>query len=119
MKFLRKNNLVLTNVFSVLALAFVFFPVIAEDSDQYMKNVDQVMQTWGLKLQEKVAFQLQQVMATDIELQYEQQLAQQTSDAMEQVALAASIEQDPVISTDSAKMVANVVPAGNEGDCDN
>ena len=120
MKFLRKRSLVLTNVFSALALAFVSFPVIAEDDDHSMKDVDQAVETWGLRLQEKVAFQLQQEMTTNIELQYEKQLAQQTSDdAMEQVALAASIEQDPVISTDSAKMVANVVPAGNEGDCDN
>jgi len=118
-KFLRKRSLVLTNVFSALALAFVSFPVIAEDDDHSMKDVDQVVETWGLRLQEKVAFQLQQEMATDIELQYEKQLAQQTSVAMEQVALAASVEQDPVISTDSAKMVANVVPARNECDCDN
>ncbi len=119
MKFLRKKKLVLSGVFSVLATTFVFSPVIAEDGDQSMRDVDQVMQTWGLRLQEKVAFQLQQVVATDIELQYEKQLALQTSDTMEQVALAASIEQDPVISTDSAEMVANVVPARNEGDCDN
>ena len=119
MKFLRKRSLVLTNVFSALALTFVSFPVISEDDNHSVKDVDQVVETWGLGLQEKVVFQLQQVVATDIELQYEKQLAQQASDTMERVALAASIEQDPVISTDSAKMVANVVSAENEGDCDN
>lgn len=118
MKFLRKRNIVLTNVFSVLALAFVFFPLIAEDGDQYMKNVDQVMQTWGLRLQEKVAFQLQQVVATDIELQYEKQLVQQTSDTIEQVALAVSIDPETDIQVESGALLAQVVPAINEVECD-
>lgn len=115
MKFLRKRNLFSMNVLGVLAAALVSVPAVAEERDQ---SREQLMDTWGQSLQEKVSVQLEQTMNAEIVLQYENLLAQQTSELMDQVALAVTIESEPVIFLEPDSMMANVVPAGIEIDCD-
>jgi hypothetical protein len=82
-----------------------------------MEQLTQAMEAWGLGLQEKVAIQLQQSVVAEIVLQYEQQLAQQAADNMDQVALAVSVDPEPVI--ESGEMLAIVVSAVNDVNCDN
>lgn len=116
MKVLIKSNPVLANLFGVLAVALVSVPVIAGERDQAM---EQLVDTWGQRLQEKVAIQMEQVVNMETVLRYESRLAQQTSGYMDEVALAVSIEPDPVISLEPKSMMANVDSAGIEVDCDN
>ena len=53
--------------------------------------------------------QLQQVINAELAISYENILAQQIAEDMEQIALAASIEPNPSISIDRSKMMAEVV----------
>ena len=76
MKAFRKRNLVLANVSGMLAVALVSVPAIAGERDQAMGHL---MDTWAQGLQEKVATQMEQEVNTEIVLQYENLLAQQTS----------------------------------------
>lgn len=118
MKLSRKKNPVLTGIFSVLIMAFVFSPVIAGDNEQSMRQVDQAMETRGQRLQEKVAVQLQQAVDTEIVVDYENQVVQQASDQMEQVALAISIDPEVEIQVRSSELLAQVVPTIEEVECD-
>lgn len=115
MKYLRKRNLFLMKALGVLAAALVSVPAVAEERDQ---SREQLMDTWGQSLQEKVAVQLEQTINAEIVLEYENLVAQQTSDLMDRVALAVAIEQDPVIFVEPDSMMANAVPAGIEIDCE-
>jgi hypothetical protein len=110
MKFLRRRNIFLISASSVLLIVFAVFPASAQDSDQWVKDIDQSTKALNQDLQEKMALKLQQAVDTQIVLPYENLLAQQSSDYMEQVALVVSIEPDPVISIDPSEMMAQAVP---------
>lgn len=110
MKILNRGNLVLIISFSALVMAFSALPVFANDSDQYVKDSDRVMEALARDLQKKAAVQLQQAMDAEILLSYENLLVQQSSAVTEQIILALSVEQEPVISIKSSEMMAKAVP---------
>jgi len=119
MQGLRWRKFIFSSIISVLWASAVALPVFAEDDDQSMRELTGATEAWGQDLQEKVAAQMQQAMSEEIVLQYEIQLAQQIADDMEQLALAVSIDPEPVISAEADEMLAVAdTPGEIETECD-
>lgn len=115
MKTLRTRNAIINTVFGALAVALVSVPAIGAEGDRTMERR---LDTWGQRLQDKVAAELARDVNREIVLSYEHMLAQQATGLMEEIALVVSIQPDPVIYLEPGSMMANVDTAGIEDDCD-
>ena len=92
MRFSGINYRRLTNVLSTVVLSLFVLPVMAEEADRSMEEFTQATQIWGQAFIAGHAAQQQRVLAMEITLDYENQLAQEASEAMDEANLETIIE---------------------------